>query len=371
MSLTAIHLQHFRHFADTALSFSPGCNFILGYNGCGKTSVLEALYFCAYGKSFRSNQQKNLIQREYDWFQVACRLEHQDLRETIKMTYRPPQAAQISIDEQPSSVHDAAQKLAIIFMDTSTHRDFAASPKIRRAFLNWCCFYAFPQHSSHLQKYNRALLQRNHFLKSSRYTHGEGIESWNEPLIHYAEKIDADRKQVIDFLNHSLQPVWQGLGQPFQADVILSYQNGWPQEQSLGQSLQESLSRDLQLGYTHYGPHRADLRCRLPNGRSIFDFFSQGQQKLYAYALKFAQQCVLESYHGRQAIVIIDDLPAELDAQARQRILDYLRSHTKQALLSGLHAEDFSIAQDDHTIDLREHHVSCETSSLDATDTGG
>lgn len=369
MTLAALHLQQFRHFSDNALSFTPGCNFILGHNGCGKTSVLEAIYFCAYGKSFRSNQAKNLIQKEQDWFQIACRVQNQDESEVLKISYQPPQSSKISIDSQSASVQDAAKRLAIIFMDTSTHRDFSASPKTRRSFLNWCCFYAFPHHASYLQKYNRALLQRNHFLKNAHYGSTDGLSTWNEPLLYYAERIDADRQQVIDLLNQSLHTVWDGLGQPFQADVILRYQSGWRQDQSLAQSLQDSLSSDLQMGYTHCGPHRADLRCRLPNGGSIFEYFSQGQQKLYAYALKFAQQCVLESCHARSAIVVIDDLPAELDASARRRILEYLQTHCKQALLSGLHAEDFHITPKDNVLDLQAQGVPCETISLHAADT--
>ena len=64
MAISALQLHQFRPFTTLSLDFKPGCNFLVGHNGCGKTSVLEALYFCAYGKSFRSNQAKHIIQRD-------------------------------------------------------------------------------------------------------------------------------------------------------------------------------------------------------------------------------------------------------------------------------------------------------------------
>ena len=139
---------------------------------------------------------------------------------------------------------------------------------------------------------------------------------------------------------------------------------------SFSDCLQESLASDIQHGYTHLGPHRADLRCKLSSGGSIFDFFSQGQQKLFTYALKFAQQRVLEKHHASNAIVIIDDLPAELDAKTRQYILGFMQKHAYQAILSGLHIDDFGDTVPGHVIELASSRVPCETFSSDTTDTG-
>lgn len=370
MAISALQLHQFRPFTSLSLDFKPGCNFLVGHNGCGKTSVLEALYFCAYGKSFRSNQSKHIIQRDTSCLQAAVRLDYDGASCVIKSQYEPNKTNKPLIDDMPATVQDCAKCLPIVFMDTSTHRDFASSPKIRRAFLNWCCFYTFPQHADTLQKYSRALLQRNHFLKQSGHHARQDIQTWNDPLLYYAGLIDQDRVTMTEFLNEALSIVWEHLGTPFPADVALSYHKGWSKEKAFAESLEESLASDLQHGYTHLGPHRADLRCKLSSGGSIFDFFSQGQQKLFTYALKFAQQKVLEKHHARNAIVIIDDLPAELDAKTRQHILAFMQDHAYQAILSGLHVRDFGSTPPGHVIELANSCVPCETFSLDTTEAG-
>ena len=188
-------------------------------------------------------------------------------------------------------------------------------------------------------------------------------------MVHYAECIDRDREAVIAILNDALSHVWAGLKHPFPAEVRLVYHRGWNQEKTLLASLRASLESDIQLGYTFHGPHRSDLRCKLSNNRSMFDFFSQGQQKLYTYALKFAQQRVLETQTQQSAIILIDDLPAELDVQTRQAILEFIHDNSYQSILSGLHTEDFQAPLDDHIIDLAASYVPHETSALNGADT--
>jgi len=342
MAIAEVLLTNFRHFSSWQASFDRRYNVMVGDNGTGKTSVLESLHYLAYGKSFRAQHPRQLRQHQAEYYRVQARLETQDQVTTLQSTYQNSSGIQRSLDGQiPATANEIAQLLPTVFIDTGTHRDLAHTPRYRRDFFNWCCFYTQNDYNTSMQRYQRIHSQRNHYLKQAKHLGNAGLAAWNAPYVYYAEQIHQARLKMCALLQECVAEIWQILA-PRWPEVQIKYSPGWPQESSLDELLQNSLAQDLALGYSQYGPHRADLKFSTTAASNIFHYFSQGQQKLYSYALKLAQLLLLKQLTSAQTgILLIDDLPAELDEHSRNAILAYIDTLDCQCFITGLSEQDF------------------------------
>jgi DNA replication and repair protein RecF len=118
-------------------------------------------------------------------------------------------------------------------------------------------------------------------------------------------------------------------------ELDVEYFRGWTSELGLYEQIQKDLLRDRRYGHTSSGPHRADLRFRLGSAEAA-ELLSRGQLKLLICALKIAQGHLLEQEQGRRCIYLIDDLPAELDADNRIRVCNLLKERQAQVLLTSI-----------------------------------
>ena len=348
MPVTQVYFTQLRNLLTFSADFTPGINLLVGHNGSGKTSILEAIYCLAYAKSFRANQLRHIIHHETDYCQLDCRYLYDTLEHTIRFTYQASQTTRLLNQHPPSNANDIAKMMPTVFIDTGTHRSFANTPKFRRDFFNWCCFYHSPHFASAIHKYTRILSQRNHYLKQARHLGQQGLDVWNSPLLFYADTIHQDRLVLSDLLAQSLQYTWSILA-PHLPKVKLIYSPGWPADKSLPDALSAATNQDIQLGYTQHGPHRADLRVTTEDGLCVYKYFSEGQQKLLSYALKLAQLETLQRGDiACPGILLIDDLPAELDRKSRASLLAHLREKDYQCFISGLDIHDFPDHADYH-----------------------
>ena len=116
-------------------------------------------------------------------------------------------------------------------------------------------------------------------------------------------------------------------------DITLSYLAGWDQDQDLLELLDSTLNRDKERGYTIYGPQRAELNIRMGN-RSAKDLASRGQKKLITYALYLSQAELQQNDGNYPGLLLIDDLPSELDQSHQKGVLDLLLDLPMQVVIS-------------------------------------
>ena len=344
MTVEQILLTQFRHFERCHFSFDDRDNLIVGRNGSGKTSVLEAIYYLAYAKSFRTSSNRVLIGHNHDRFQIDAKICDEASKHSVQSVYGIDKSLQTVRIDHENGVKQSilARQLPVVFVDASTHRDFAGTPKNRRDFINWCCFYTHPEYHSHLLRFQRALQQRNQLLKQCRHHSANKslLATWTDPLVFYAEKVHAAREALISRLNQQLSEVWPHFlsMEPGQ----ITYESGWRNQMTYADCLDHALSQDMVYGFTQYGPHRGDLSCTTADGHSIFQGFSQGQQKLFSYMIKCIQLTLLSETDFCKSILLIDDLAAELDDTNQSRVLDYLKTMPCQKFLTALNPAVFS-----------------------------
>ena len=338
--LKQLRLSHFRNCANAKLELAPKLNLLIGDNAAGKTSVIEALWYLVSGRSFRSAQSKALIQSEQEEFVVFAELVTEQaahLSHKIGLQKNSDQTL-LRCDGQKLNSHaELARLLPIQMLTPESHKLLEEGPKARRQFMDWGCFHQSSDFIHHWRYYQRALKQRNQALKQKQSN--QQIQLWDFALITSSEKISQLRQSYVEQLIPLVQSYCEILMPELQAPMECSFRPGWPLSQpDLGQLMQQNLLKDRQLGHTQYGAHRADLRFKF-NGTEARQMLSRGQQKLFVCALLLAQAKLQQQLHQEPAIMLIDDLPAELDQQHRRTLMTLLDQLDIQHLVTSTAAD--------------------------------
>ena len=326
MSLTRVTVTAVRNLHAVTLSPSPRINILHGANGSGKTSVLEAIHLLGLARSFRSLRLQPMIQYE----QPACTVFGQvQLPDgglcSLGVSRERDGDFQIRIDGQNArSAAQLAEALPLQLINPDSFRLLEGAPKIRRQFLDWGVFHVEPRFLGAWQRVQKALQQRNSWLRHGRIDLVE-LAAWSRELSLASGEIDTYRR---DYL-HALKPVFERTLAELLAlpGLVLSYYRGWDKDRDLLDILSASLPRDQALGHTQAGPQRADLRLRI-GGHNAAEILSRGQQKLVVCALRIAQGHLVNQAKCGRCIYLIDDLPSELDELHRNalcRLLEELQ----------------------------------------------
>lgn len=334
MRLTRLEIRRLRRLDDVAISPGPRLNLLVGDNGAGKTSVLEAIHLLAYGRSFRGRVRDGLVATGAPALEVHARWQEEASGRERRVGLRHGgQAWEGRLDGQPAPhLGELCAALAAVSFEPGSHALVGSGGEPRRRYVDWGLFHVEPGFLSLWRRYARALKQRNSLLKQRG--RAEQLDAWDHELAEAGEPMTRLRE---DYLAR-LQPVLADLSAelaPALGLASLSFQPGWRREQvSLADALLLARERDLQAGFTSVGPHRADWRLHhaaLPNGEAL----SRGQAKLTALACVLAQAEHHVALRGEWPLVLLDDLASELDRAHQRRVLARLAAGGAQVFLTG------------------------------------
>ncbi|SIQ27503.1 DNA replication/repair protein RecF [Solilutibacter tolerans] len=334
MHISRLDLQDIRSIHQARLMPGPGLNLLVGENGAGKTSVLEALHLLGYGRSFRGRVRDGLIrtgaealQVYAEWQDAANRPRRVGLRHTgSDWTGR--------LDgEDVAQLGDLCAAMAVITFEPTSHALVSGGGDPRRRFLDWGLFHVEHDYLGQWRRYVRALKQRNALLKARNA--GAQLDAWDHEFAEAGEPLHRHRQTYMAALLPHLQAVTEQLLPSF-GIAAFDLQAGWKQSQmSLADALLLNRERDLALGHTGVGPHRADWRVDFV-ARPDREPYSRGQAKLVALACLLAQARQLHEARGEWPVILLDDFASELDSRHRQRVLDQLDNDGIQVFLSGV-----------------------------------
>ncbi|MDX9874003.1 MAG: DNA replication/repair protein RecF [Spongiibacteraceae bacterium] len=322
-----MYLEHFtvrnvRNISDAILDPSPSLNLIHGSNGSGKTSLLEALHLLLVGRSFRNQHRfRSLVQEGTDECLVVGRFRRDD-GQTDRLGVRRNIAEKAEAKLNGERVRSIAQLASIApvqVLDSDLVEMVLGPPALRRQLIDWGLFHVEHSFLSLWRQADRALKQRNGALRHGKIDYSQ-IELWSLEYARYGALLGQSRQEYVEALTVQLDPVLQQVAPSMAAQVRLEYTQGWSGDSDqLRQQLLDSIDRDVQLGQTRVGPHRADIKIRIA-GALASDVLSRGQLKLIAAAVRLAQVRLLYARTRKAGLVLVDDLPAELDKQYRSAL---------------------------------------------------
>ncbi len=334
MALSQLTIECFRNISQVSLEPSEGINLILGPNGSGKTSLLEAIHLLALGRSFRARNIKHALQYDKKQLRILATSTVAGNDIPIGLQYTNTSTTpEIRLNRQPvKRLSELATYLPLQLIPANCHQFFEQGPRYRRQLLDWGLFHVEPQFHLRWQHYRRALQQRNSAIR--QHQSAQEISTWNTHLADHGEAIHQLRRQQLVALQTHFEHDFPLLCPEFEgAKFELKYRSGWPKDQSLLTALEESAARDIALGYTKQGAHAADWMFKI-NGHNPAESFSRGQQKLFSLALRISQAQLLSENNARPSILLLDDLSSELDPVHQQTALNVIAKLPLQAFIT-------------------------------------
>ncbi|WP_423187972.1 DNA replication/repair protein RecF [Alishewanella sp. d11] len=343
MSLVSLQLKQFRNFSELQFQANAAFNLIVGENGSGKTSLLEAIYYLAHGRSFRTNKHQRLIQYEHESFVLHAKLKHAD--QTYSIGLQRDSQAELLLRLNASSnckLADFAALLPVQLMTPDSFRLFFGGPKERRQFFDMGVFHVEQRFYPIWQQFSRVLKQRNALLKQSR-RYDQQFEFWDQQFVALAWQLQSLRQAYVEQLNTAYSELTSDNN--LLADISIQLQAGWPdkvqQPEELLVFLEQNFQQDLRQGFTLYGPQKADLKLR-KLGLTVEEVLSRGQLKVLLFALKVAQNNVIGCSGKKLPLLLIDDLASELDAGSTQTVFNYLTNINSQVFITAINADQVS-----------------------------
>lgn len=339
MIIKQLDVHRLRNLSQLRLHPDPAFNIITGDNGSGKSSLLEAIYLLAVGRSFRTNKTDNLIQFQQNDFALFCRLTDQqqivDIPIGLQRSKNKSPTIHISGEKQ-QSLAVLSSYLPVLFMSPDSIQ-LLSTTKLRRQYLDWGVFHVEHSYIKYWKLCSRLIKQRNIALKQARRY--QDIQHWDVQLQQLAETIHQLREnyvqQIIPYVEARVSSLLQLTG------IEIRYKPGWNTSVELASQLAENFNKERQIGFTLLGPHKADIKFNY-HSKPAAETLSRGQQKLLIIALRLAQSELLYQRQQRSAIILIDDLAAELDSQKQQNVLQHLTANHNQTFITAAqHSELF------------------------------
>ncbi len=305
--LSQLLVNDFRNLDPLEWRPGAGSHLLLGGNGAGKTSVLEAIYVVATTRSFRASQIADCMRHRGTSFRVHAEVET-DHRSSLEVAWIEGRRERLLNGKAaPLSEHLAA--LPIVAWTSAEADVLVGAPKARRRFLDRGVVASRPAALELLGRYREALRQKRELLLQD----GGGIEIWNELLASLAAEVIQHRHEYVESLKGTLQAVLEESGLPF-PPIELRYRpspvSGLEGAESIARVLDAAADRERRRQMPLLGPHRDELEI-LWGGHDIRRVASAGERKALSLLLLAAHGRAVEAA-GRQPVHLLDDADAEL-----------------------------------------------------------
>ena len=334
-----IKIQNLRNITDVALEFSPSINIFFGNNGSGKTTLLEAIALLGLGKSFRTHKSKNTIQYNCEELTIFGEISA-ECNKSVNLGLQKNKKGHKNIRVDGANVYSSsslAKNLPLQVINAKSFQLLEGSSRQRCQFLDWMVFHVKPDFIKAWISLRKVIKHRNSVLRHGKMDTTE-LLSWDTEFVRIAEVLHGFRYDVFKDFKNTLTDFMvdiDGQHENFEID----YYRGWNADKTLKQVLTEALQKDCQLGYTQYGPHRADLKIKV-NNRNVTDVFSRGQEKSLVCGLRVGQSKYYQSKLNRHCVFLVDDMLSELDFDHQTRLVDYLVNLNDQIFVTGVDKEE-------------------------------
>ena len=334
MEINKIKLEGFRNYQSQEIKLEKGINIFIGDNAQGKTNILEAIFLCAMGKSFRTKKEKEMITFQKEKAQIEIAYEKRDRSGKIKIEIEEKKQIYLN-DIKIKKMSEVLGNLNIVMFSPDDIEILKEGPQKRRIFLNRMISQLRPSYVHYFNLYSKTLEQRNNYLRQIKQENKteEMLDIWDEKLAEYGTLVFQYRKEFIEKIKEKIKEIHNKITEE-KEEIKIDYQSDCIEKMEYLEKLKKARKQDIIRGYTSKGIHRDDFSVFL-NGENVGIYGSQGQHRTAILSLKLSELYVIYDEIGEYPVLLLDDFMSELDEKRRRNFVSNITE--AQVLITGTH----------------------------------
>ena len=324
MRLSSLSIQDFRSISLLNLDFSKNISILYGHNNVGKTTVLEAIYFCSNLKSFKQLPSSELINSSSSAFKLSLKCSQNTSISSIYIE-KSLKVAKCLYNEKKITKKLLSSSFPCYALVFGFNNLLLNDSSYRREFIDSGMFHVEPTSYSVTGSFNKTLKQRNYLIKTKNY---KDIDFWNSQLVElnnnlfayrhsYYSKLSASFHSIVTELRNSLPDLYEEI-----ASLDMSYYKGWNNDY-YEEELYKSYEKDIRVGYTTVGTHRSDILIK-SNNKLVKESGSMSTLVLSCLLIFLAKSNVFHVKHGYKPVLLIDDLFFGIDNKNLNTVIKLL-----------------------------------------------
>ena len=341
MFLKRLSLLNYKNFESANFEFDAKINCMVGPNGIGKTNILDAIYHMSFGKGYFNPVASQNIKHGADFFVVEGEFQKNEREEKIVCSLK---RGAKKIIKRNAKVYDRLSDhiglLPLVIISPADRDLIIEGSETRRKFMDGVIAQSDKQYLQDLISYNKVLAQRNALLKyfaANRTFNASNLSVYNDQMNGYGSAIFNKRVKFLETFIPIFKTQYVAISGGNE-EVSLDY-NSKLLETDLLELFEQHLERDRALQYSSVGIHKDDLGFKI-EGHPIKKFGSQGQQKSFLIALKFAQFRFLKEQSKTTPLLLLDDIFDKLDGSRVAHIVSMVNNaNFGQIFISDTHAK--------------------------------
>jgi DNA replication and repair protein RecF len=324
--IDTISLINYRNHADKFLQFEGNVSCIVGNNGAGKTTILDAVYYFSMCKSYINPLDRQNVRFDQEFFVLQSEWQKSDIYYSLYCGVKLGGKKVFKKNKKEySRLSDHIGQFPVVMISPYDTDLISEGSDLRRRWMDGIIAQFDRTFLNDLQRYSKVIEQRNALLKH-QFENGlfqrEPLQIWNEQLCFYGRKVYEKRKQFIEEFQPYFQKYYQWISQNNELVSIQYITQFEPLEnETFEDILERNIQKDMRLTYSTVGAHRDDLECMI-NSKPIRKYGSQGQQKSFLIALRLAQFDLVKKHLNQTPVLLLDDIFDKLD---NTRVIQLMR----------------------------------------------
>ncbi len=327
MFLEELKLKNFRNYKEEDIKFINGINLYVGNNAQGKTNIIESIYLCAFGKSYRTSKDLEIINFGNQACNINLKYNKNGIKNKIELNLNNLNKKEIKKnDVKVKKISDHIDEILIVIFSPDSLDIVKGAPGKRRAFIDMICCQLSKSYLINHNEYMKCLKIKNSLLKQENIDK-EYVYVLHEKMSKYIYKIVDFRKKIIKKILDKSKLIHQSLTNN-KEDIAIEYISDFLNfnEEQIKKYLDEHLYIDILRKSSIKGIQRDDIAIKI-NDMEVSKYGSQGQNRTALLTLKLANFEVLREEKGENPVLLLDDIMSELDSNRINYLLKYIENY--------------------------------------------
>lgn len=340
MYVDNIRLINFRNYDNLNINLNKKTNIFIGKNAQGKTNLLEAIYICATGRSFKTNRDREIINFDKDEAYISANMNIGKFDRFIEIKMERDKSKRIKVNKtELKNYRELYSGLNVVVFSPEDLKLVKEGPSERRKFLDLEISQIKPVYSYNISRYNKILFQRNNILKSNKFKNDIKplLEIFDLQLAKIGTDIIIERDKYVKELS-AISKLTHNNITLSNEDLELTYETNIDiidskieMEKAYLEKLKSNTPRDIESRSTSIGPHRDDIIMTI-NNKDVKIYGSQGQQRTVVLSIKLSEVELIKNEKGSYPVLLLDDVFSELDLERRRYLIKSF--HEMQTLIT-------------------------------------